>query len=90
MVRCIAQNTEKQLNPIKFNNVTKQNTPSGKPSKLLKILQINADRSRASHDMVYAAAMRNEVDIVVASEPNKKMVSGNRWMTDHSSDVAIL
>lgn len=40
--------------------------------------------------MAYAAAMRNQVDIVIASEPNKKLVSGSRWLTDHSSDVAIL
>ncbi|KAJ8963710.1 hypothetical protein NQ314_005431 [Rhamnusium bicolor] len=55
----------------------------------MKVLQINSDRSRASHDMAYAVAMREDMDIIIASEPNKKLVQESRWITDSRIDVAV-
>ncbi|KAJ8939664.1 hypothetical protein NQ314_011053 [Rhamnusium bicolor] len=51
---------------------------------------VNLMRSRASHDIAYATAMNREVDIIIASEPNKKLVSKNRWIKDKRGDVAVL
>lgn len=56
----------------------------------LTILQINADRSRAAHDLAYAVALKNGADMIIASEPNKKLISGGGWIGDQQSDVAIL
>ncbi|KAJ8972488.1 hypothetical protein NQ314_000164 [Rhamnusium bicolor] len=56
---------------------------------MMKVLQINSDRSRASHDMAYAVAMREEMDIIIASEPNKKLVQESRWITDSRIDIAV-
>ncbi|KAJ8930022.1 hypothetical protein NQ314_017231 [Rhamnusium bicolor] len=56
----------------------------------IKILQVNLMRSRASHDIAYVTAMSREVDIIIASEPNKKLVSKNRWIKDKRGDVAVL
>lgn len=40
--------------------------------------------------MAYSVALKNEVDVVVASEPNKKLIFGSKWFADKDGDVAIL
>lgn len=42
----------------------------------LKILQLNANRCRASHDITMALGGELDVDLIVFSEPNKKAVKG--------------
>lgn len=54
----------------------------------LSILQINADRSVAAHDMAHTAAVELTVDIIIASEPNKRTAKNAKWMCDTNVDVA--
>lgn len=55
----------------------------------LKIFQVNLRRSRAAHDMAWATATQNQVDLVVASEPNVAIVRKAGWVVDLRNDVAI-
>lgn len=57
---------------------------------MIKILQTNLGRSRAAHDIAWAAAEQNACDIVVIAEPNKKMCQSKNWLTDKRSDVAVV
>lgn len=54
------------------------------------IIQANLMRSKYCHDMVAAVAMDKAVDIIVASEPNKKCVADSSWIKDKRVDVAVL
>lgn len=54
----------------------------------MKFLQINANRSRQAHDVAYSRAISEGFDIIIASEPNKRLCAGSRWLTDENSDVA--
>ncbi|KAK9722854.1 Endonuclease-reverse transcriptase [Popillia japonica] len=45
---------------------------------------------RAAHDMAFATAVDLDIDVVVVSEPNKKIIEGKRWCKDKRQDVAIL
>lgn len=56
----------------------------------IRILQANLGRARMAHDMTYATCTKNEVDILVIGEPNKKIVNTPRWITDRRLDVAVL
>lgn len=56
---------------------------------MVKMMQVNLGRSRNAHDLMFEDATAKNVDIVVVSEPNKKIASGTKWFTDRSSDVAI-
>ncbi|XP_023310320.1 uncharacterized protein LOC108917090 [Anoplophora glabripennis] len=47
-------------------------------------------RSVHSHDIAYATAIKRDVDVLIACEPNKKRVSSNNWIKDKKSDVAVL
>lgn len=40
------------------------------PAKGLHLLQLNLGRARAAHDLEWAEAMKNEVDLIIISEPN--------------------
>lgn len=54
----------------------------------LTILQTNLGRARAAHDLMWAAAMTKKVDIIVVSEPNKKLMDKGGWTMDASKGVA--
>ena len=56
----------------------------------IRIIQANLMRSQNSHDMLTAVAMDKLVDIIVASEPNKKCVADGGWIKDKRTDVAVL
>ncbi|KAH1020868.1 hypothetical protein HUJ04_010460 [Dendroctonus ponderosae] len=57
---------------------------------LTKLWMINANRSCRAHDMALQTAMEEGVDVLVASEPNKRKVTGNaKWIVDARADVAI-
>lgn len=56
----------------------------------MKLLQINLGRARAAHDLVIETALAKEVDIIMASEPNKKIAERGRWLKDQRGDAAIL
>lgn len=53
------------------------------------MVQLNLGRARAAHDLAYANAMKNKVDIMMISEPNKKICSQKGWYADGRRDVAI-
>lgn len=48
-------------------------------TKEMRIIQINCNRSRHSHEVVHASAVKKGVDIIPANEPNKELVN-NRPM----------
>lgn len=54
-----------------------------------KILQINLGRARAAHDVAHATAKREKVDIILASEPNKKIIK-RCGLTDEREDAAVI
>lgn len=56
----------------------------------IKILQTNLGRERAAHDLAYATAVKEKIDIMVVGEPNKKIASNIKWIQDKRSDVAVL
>ncbi|KAK9719715.1 hypothetical protein QE152_g22493 [Popillia japonica] len=56
----------------------------------IRIIQTNLGRGRAAHDLAYATAKQKKVDIIIVSEPNKKIVQSNEWVKDIRVDVAIV
>lgn len=57
--------------------------------RYLRLLQINLGRRKAAHDMAFMTAAEKQIDIIVTSEPNKKIIKGRGWIADQSGDVAI-
>lgn len=55
----------------------------------IKILQLNLGRGRAAHYLAFLTLDEEEVDVLVVAEPNKKIVSGTRWLADSRRDVGI-
>lgn len=55
----------------------------------LRVIQANANRIREAMDLLYQGIQEDKTDIVVVSEPNKKVVNGGKWETDRDNDVAI-
>lgn len=55
----------------------------------MKILQLNVGRSRGAHDLLWHMATDKLVDFLLVSEPNRKLVEGDRWRTDRRGDAAI-
>ncbi|KAG5894617.1 hypothetical protein JTB14_026148 [Gonioctena quinquepunctata] len=56
----------------------------------LKIIQANLNRSRAAHDLAFAIAAEKNVDLLIVSEPNKKLIESQAWLKDKRGDVAAL
>ncbi|XP_066261160.1 uncharacterized protein, partial [Euwallacea similis] len=68
---------------VKFRNALNR-------ARVIKRQQINADRSVKAHDMAFLEAAKRDVDLIVASEPNKKLIQNNpKWITDNLNNVAI-
>lgn len=40
----------------------------------MKVLQVNADRSVRAHDMATMTAAKENVDLMIVSEPNRKLM----------------
>lgn len=55
---------------------------------MLKFIQINLNRCRAAHDLLYATILKKDIDIVMAQEPNKKRAA-NRELCDNDCDTFI-
>lgn len=55
----------------------------------INFLQVNLGRARAGHDMMMATALTKEIDILLTTEPNKKIVNTSGWLKDQNSDAAI-
>ncbi|XP_057666046.1 uncharacterized protein LOC130899891 [Diorhabda carinulata] len=56
----------------------------------IRVLQINVGRARLAHDLTHAKAAQLEVDLLIVSEPNKKLTEGGGWVQDKRKDVAVL
>ncbi|KAG5889256.1 hypothetical protein JTB14_025516 [Gonioctena quinquepunctata] len=56
----------------------------------LKIIQANLNRSKAAHDLAFAIAAEKNVDLLIVSEPNKKLIESQAWLKDGRGDVAAL
>ena len=59
------------------------------PSHRVKFLQINIDRKAATHDVVMSRARRDGVDVLIVSEPNKKLCKRLGWFADERMDAAV-
>lgn len=60
------------------------------PRKDLRILQVNAHRSRPVMDEIWAAVKRYSYDLVVVSEPNLKYVERVGAFVDKVKGSAII
>ena len=47
--------------------------------KKISIMQINTDRKAVTTDIVLGRARRDGTDIILMTEPNKKMAKRNGW-----------
>lgn len=56
----------------------------------MQILQLNVNRSRASHRLLGANATQRQADALVVSEPNRHIIAGGNWKSDPQGDSAIL
>ena len=57
---------------------------------MIKVLQINTNRSRPAHDMALATAKEMGAKILVVSEPNRSAIRNRKdWIYDSEIDVAL-
>ncbi|KAK9687739.1 hypothetical protein QE152_g36041 [Popillia japonica] len=61
---------------------------SNKPNRV-RVLQVNLGRGRVAHDIAYAVACERNIDVIVISEPNKKLSSTPGYIADQNQNVAI-
>lgn len=54
-----------------------------------RILQTNLGRAKLAHDIACADAIKNNVDIVVISEPNRSICRKRGWVMDQGANVAF-
>ncbi|XP_075232215.1 uncharacterized protein LOC142330656 [Lycorma delicatula] len=55
----------------------------------MKISQLNTNRFRQSVDLTWELTFRNNVEIILLSEPNRGAVTGPTWVIDRCMDAAI-
>lgn len=60
-----------------------------KPNMDIKMLQLNAMCSRYAMDMCLSTALKKKADIILVSEPNKKMCADGTWYADPDRVAAI-
>lgn len=53
-----------------------------------KFIQINTGRAGAAHDLAYREALQRRADILIISEPNKKLAKRQQYIADERLDVA--
>jgi hypothetical protein len=56
---------------------------------MISFLQVNLERSPGAHDLAQATIENNLVDIIIASEPNKKYLDNGGWFMDKKRDAAL-
>lgn len=54
-----------------------------------KILQLNCNRGRKPHDMLVRLAKKRKGDVLMVSEPNRKVVADGTYQCDPRGDAAI-
>ena len=55
----------------------------------VRIIQINMDRNRTTSDLMLKYAKKENVDIAIFAEPNKKAAVAQGWYVDLRLDAAI-
>lgn len=55
----------------------------------IKILQTNLGRGKNAHSMAQETADQLDIDLVLVSEPNKRISEGFSWIPDLNADVAF-
>ena len=55
----------------------------------LRVLQFNANRSKAAHRLLVAAAVERHADVVLISEPNLALAKQKKWLLDETGGAAI-
>lgn len=56
----------------------------------MRFLQVNLDRRRAAHDLVFAYAKSTKIDILLISEPNQALCRNKGWYLDECMDACII
>ncbi|CAH2226409.1 jg10228 [Pararge aegeria aegeria] len=55
-----------------------------------KIIQINTDRIRAAHDLLFETVKRLNIDLAIIAEPNRKIAEAKDWERDNRGDAALV
>lgn len=56
---------------------------------MVRVLQINLNRSRDAHDLMHITASKLKVDICLVSEQNVNKCTGKCWFEDENKDASI-
>ncbi|KAK9692809.1 hypothetical protein QE152_g34898 [Popillia japonica] len=56
----------------------------------LKILQVNIGRAKTAQDILHATASARDIDIVIISEPNKKISMESNLASARDIDIVII
>lgn len=56
----------------------------------MNLIQINLNRSGAAHALLDQIIVENKIDLVIISEPYKKIQKHDRYIIDQNEDVAIM
>ncbi|XP_072375467.1 uncharacterized protein [Diabrotica undecimpunctata] len=61
----------------------------GPNTKSARFLQTNLGRARLAHDLALETATRRNIDVLIVSEPNLRVVREKGWHADEAGDVAV-
>lgn len=56
----------------------------------IRFLQIKTGRTRVAHDLIQEMTVGNNIDLVIISEPIKRLTKKNKWISDEQMDTAII
>lgn len=56
---------------------------------LTKFIQVNANRSQVVLDLLQATANKESCDVLIVSEPNRRVVKNGTWVLDEDGDAAL-
>lgn len=55
----------------------------------IRVLQLNCNRGRGPHDMLTGIARRRKADVLMVSEPNKRLCENSLYHSDARRDAAV-
>lgn len=56
---------------------------------MIKVMQVNLGRARNAHDVALATARKEEIDLLIISEPNKKIAENRKFLCDTEKDISV-